>query len=238
VERKLTIVGVAGMVVFLAFSAWFDLSGQRHDTASVQPSVAPTASGSPGGTATPGPGNSVVERNRNERRGPSWSPADVIGKDGQPLTIGKVVPGAFGPVKAGMGIQEAIGTGFIEPDPNRGEACEGSFWKWKGQLASGLDIIVGDDKKVSSLGMSKDGLETVEGISVGNSYGTLKKTYGDRLQGPERMDYGQAGSFLRDGDKWIGFGMDNRPGQLDDDSRIAFIEVTQGHRPGLLRDGC
>jgi hypothetical protein len=52
------------------------------------------------------------------------------------------------------------------------------------------------------------------------------------------MEYGQAGAFLQDGDAWVGFGMDNQPGQLTDASRIAFIEVSRGNRPGLLRDGC
>jgi hypothetical protein len=237
VERKLAVAGVAGMLIFLGFSAWFDISHGPDDTAGLKPVATPTAADQPEGTATDEPESSVVQRNRNERRGPSWSPADVVGKDGKPLTLGNVVPGAFGPVKAGMGIQDAIATGFIEPDPNRGKACEGGFWKWKGDLASGLDIIV-NDKRVSSLGLSKDGLETADGISIGNSYAALKKTYGDRLQGPVRMDYGQAGSFLRDGDNWIGFGMDNEPGKLDDTSHIAFIEVAKGHRPGLLRDGC
>jgi hypothetical protein len=86
--------------------------------------------------------------------------------------------------------------------------------------------------------MSKPGLETAEGISIGNSYAAVDKTYAGRLEGPVRMEYGQAGVFLRDGDKWIGFGFDNEPGKLADDSHVAFIEVTQGARPGLLRDGC
>ena len=36
----------------------------------------------------------------------------------------------------------------------------------------------------------------------------------------------------------FGFGFDNKPGQLSDDSRVVFIEVTRGDRPGLIRDGC
>ena len=236
-ERTFAVLGVAAMVIVLALSAWFDLSGKRADLPSVRPTAAPTETAT-SAAPTPTPKQSVVERNRDERRGPSWSPADLVGADGKPLTLGDAVPGALEPVKAGMSIQDAIATGFIERDPKREEVCEGTHWKWKGQLSQGLDIIVGRDKKVVSLGMSRDGLETPEGISIGNSYGALKKTYGARLQGPERMDYGQAGAFLRDGSNWIGFGMDNEPGRLADTSRIAFIEVTRGNRPGLLRDGC
>jgi len=101
-----------------------------------------------------------------------------------------------------------------------------------------LDVIVDQNQRIAALGMSRAGLETAEGISIGNSFGALVQTYGDRLQGPERMDYGQGGAFVQDGDKWIGFGFDNKPGQLSDDSRVVFIEVTRGNRPGLIRDGC
>ncbi|HUP99270.1 MAG TPA: hypothetical protein VM093_02305 [Aeromicrobium sp.] len=237
-ERRLAVLGIAAMVVILALSAWFDLSGRRDEAPGARPSVAPSAGATATARPTSKPDDAIVKRNRNERRGPSWSPADVVGKDGKPLTLGHAVPGAFEPVEAGVNIQEAMDTGFIEPDRNREQPCPGLRWKWKGQLASGLDVIVDPDKQVVALGMSKDGLETPEGISIGNSYGALKKTYGNRLQGPVRMDYGQAGAFLRDGDRWIGFGMDNEPGRLADSSRIAFIEVTRGTRPGLLRDGC
>jgi hypothetical protein len=225
------------MVIVLALSAWYDLSGHRDSSPSAQPSVTPSAAPTSAGTSTGKPAESVVERNRNERTGPSWSPADVIGEYGKPLTLGDAVPGAFEPVKAGMSIQEAIDTGFIERDPKREEACEGSFWKWKGQLAAGLDVIV-NDKRVVSLGMSKDGLETPEGISIGNSYGAVDATYGDKLEGPVRLDYGNAGVFLRAGTNWIGFAFDNEPGRLADNSRVTFIEVSSGNRPGLLRDGC
>lgn len=237
-ERRLAVLGIAAMVIILGLSAWFDLSGRRHDSPGVSPAATPSPEATSAGNPTKKPAASVVERNRNERRGPSWSPADPVGDDGKPLTLGHVVPGAFEPVEAGMSIQEAINTGFIERDLKRAEGCEGTYWKWKGQLAEGLDIIVGDDKQVSFLGMSKDGLETAEGISIGNSYRALTRTYGDRLSDPVRLDYGNAGAFLRDGNKWIGFAMDNEPGRLADSSRISFIEVSSGTRPGLLRDGC
>jgi hypothetical protein len=232
-ERKEVAIGVAVLLAVVAFSAWHDVS--TRDQKPTVPQATQTVSGKPTSGAPDGDG---VQRNRDERTGPAWSPSDPVGEDGEPLTLGTAVPGAFEPIQAGMGIQAAIDTGFIEPDPDREEVCEGTFWKWKGDLADGFDVIVGEDRQIASLGMSKAGIETAEGISIGNSFGALKETYGDRLQGPERMDYGQAGAFLRDGNNWIGFGMDNEPGRLTDASRIAFIEVTRGERPGLLRDGC
>jgi hypothetical protein len=135
-------------------------------------------------------------------------------------------------------VQEAVDLGYLERDPQREQACEGTFWKWKGQWSQGLDVIVGPNRQIVSLGMTRAGLETPEGISIGNSYAAVDNTYGDRLEGPVRMEYGQAGVFLRDGDNWVGFGFNNEPGRLVDTSRVAFIEVSRGNRPGLIRDGC
>lgn len=238
--RKTAVVLVAGLLAFLAFAAWFDLSGHGVESSGPTPTATATAAPADETDATPSAAGDekTVEANRNERRGPSWSPADLTGKDGKPLTLGHAVPGAFEPIRVGTDIQRAVDDGYMVRDTQREESCEGTFWKWKGQWSGGLDVLVGADKKISSLGMSKDGLETPEGISIGNSYAAVDKTYGDKLEGPVRMDYGQAGVFLRDGDNWIGFGFDNKPGQLADDSRVVFIEVSRGKRPGLIRDGC
>ena len=236
---RTAVVLIVGLLAFLAFAAWFDVSGRDGQSGGPTSAATDAPAGTPPDAApTPAVDAQVVEANRNERQGPSWSPADPAGPDGKPLTLGSAVPGAFTPVRAGANIQQAVDAGYMERDPQREQACEGTFWKWKGQWSQGLDVIVGADRQILSLGMSRAGLETPEGISIGNSFGALVETYGDRLQGPVRMDYGQAGAFLRDGRAWIGFGMDNQPGRLTDDSRIAFIEVSRGTRPGLLRDGC
>ena len=237
--RKSAVVLVIGLLAFLAFAAWFDVTGRGLQSAGEVPTGAATEAPDSTPDATPSAAvDDAVQANRNDRRGPSWSPADLTGKDGKPLALGNAVPGAFEPIRVGTNVQQAVDAGFMERDTRREEACEGTFWKWKGQWAEGLDVLVGRDKRISALGMSKDGLETPEGISIGNSYAAVDKTYGDRLEGPVRMDYGQAGVFLRDGDNWIGFGFDNEPGRLADDSRVAFIEVSRGNRPGLIRDGC
>jgi hypothetical protein len=243
-SRRTAIILVVGLLAFLAFAAWFDISGRDGSlsgsaTTAAAKDAATNAPPAATKRATPPPSdNPVVNRNRNERRGPSWSPADPVGKDGKPLEFGRIVPGAFEPVPAGANVKVAVDAGYMERDPQREQSCEGTFWKWKGQLAQGLDVIVDQNQRIAALGMSRNGLETAEGITIGNSFGALVRTYGDRLQGPVRMDYGQAGAFVQNGDRWIGFGMDNQPGQLSDNSRIAFIEVTRGVRPGLLRDGC
>ncbi|HJR88783.1 MAG TPA: hypothetical protein VJ782_01320 [Aeromicrobium sp.] len=236
-ERRSAVILVAGLLAFLAFAAWFDITGRSGQSNEPAPGAdAPAAT--PDAAPSPLVDEQTIGANRNERQGPAWSPADLEGADGKPLTLGNVIPGAFQPVRAGMDVQEAVDLGYLERDPQREQACEGTFWKWKGQWSQGLDVIVGTDRQIVSLGMARAGLETPEGISVGNTYAAVDNTYGDRLEGPVRMDYGQAGVFLRDGDNWVGFGFDNEPGRLVDTSRVAFIEVSRGNRPGLIRDGC
>jgi len=239
-SRRSAVILVVGLLAFLAFSAWFDLTGQGGQSSGQSPTGSATnAPADAPPVETPSPADDpVVKANRADREGSDWSPKGVVDKDGKPLQFGHAVPGAFEPVPVGEKVQVAVDAGFMERDPKREQSCEGNFWKWKGQLSQGLDVIVGRDQRITAMGMSKPGLETDEGISIGNSYAAVDKTYGDRLEGPIRMDYGQAGVFLREGDKWIGFGFDNKPGQLADDSHVVFIEVTRGARPGLLRDGC
>lgn len=237
-KSKLAITLVV-LAILAGLGFGYFLWGRNATTPTTEPTTGPTST--PTATAAPSDDadQALVQRNRNERRGPSWSPADPTGADGELLTLGKIVPGGFEPVMAGMSIDEAMDTEFIEPDPQRAESCEGTFYKWTGQLSDGMDIIVNDaDKTVALLGMSKGGTETAEGISIGNSYGALKATYGDDLSEPDQMDYGQAGVFLQDGDGWIGFAFAESPTELTDDSRVNFIEVARGDRPGLLRDGC
>ena len=238
-STRAAVILVSGLLAFLAFAAWFDLSGRGPQSAGQSPtgSATDTPADAPK-VETPSPAdNPIVKANRAERQGTAWSPK-AVGNGGTPVKFGHALPGAFEPVTVGAEVQTAIDAGLMERDNKREQSCEGTFWKWKGQLSEGLDVIVGANRQITALGMSRPGLETPEGISIGNSYAAVDRTYGERLEGPVRMDYGQAGVFLRDGDKWIGFGFDNEAGQLTDDSHVAFIEVTRGNRPGLLRDGC
>ena len=182
--------------------------------------------------------SALVQQNHNERTGPSWSPRDLEGPDGELLPLGHVAPGAFGEVKAGEKVDSAVAAGYLEEDTKRAEACEGGpFYRWRDQWSGGMDVIV-HDGVIQSLGLNKDSPETAEGISIGNSYGALKETYGDKLSEPVTMDYGQPGVFLQDGKRWLGFLLDAKPESLNDASRIVFLEVSVGARPGLLRDGC
>lgn len=237
-HRLARILAVAALV---AASAGCDLEDAPWRTPLSPPtttSPSPPAGAEPGVPDAEPTESALVQKNHNERTGPSWSPRDLEGPDGRPLALGNVEPGAFGAVKAGENVKTAVDAGYLEEDTKRAEACEGApFYKWRDQWSGGMDVIV-DDGIIQSLGLNKDSPETAEGISNGNSYGALKATYGDRLSDPVTMDYGQPGVFLHDGNRWLGFLLDTTPEALTDQSRIVFIEASMGARPGLLRDGC
>lgn len=188
--------------------------------------------------ATSSPSESAATvRARADRRGPSWSPADPLDAQGRPLTIGAVVPGGIEPIMVGTPVDDAIATGRIEKDVS-GEVCEGTRFRWAGDLADGFDVQVRPNGTIAALGMFKDGAETAKGVSVGNSWGLLRRAYGEALSDPEAAGYGQTGAFVRQGTRWIGFLFDERPDQLDDSSRISMVEVSDGDKPALMRDGC
>lgn len=181
----------------------------------------------------------LVAKNRAERRGPSWSPADPIGPDGEPLEIGNVFPGTFEPVRVGDNVDKYVAAGYLVADIKRESICDGNYWKWAGQLSEGLDVVANNEGVIGSLGMQRDGLETAEGISIGNTLQALRDTYGKELSEPQANDYGLAGVFLQgNGDGWLGFGFEVAPDKLKPTSRVTFMEVSKGRQPGMLRDGC
>jgi len=239
VKNRLARVAAAAVLVALSSSCSWDSAPWRNPMSpptTTSPSApAGQTSAEPTGEPTE---SALVQKNHNERTGPSWSPQDLEGPDGALLELGNLEPGAFGEVKAGENVTTAVHAGYLEEDTKRAESCDGGpFYKWRGQWSGGMDVIV-NDGIIQSLGLNKDSPETAEGISVGNSYSALKDTYGDALSDPVTMDYGQPGVFLQDGKRWLGFLLDASPSSLDDRSRIVFIEASVGARPGLLRDGC
>jgi hypothetical protein len=197
----------------------------------VRVSVAILIAGAVGGCGPrQGPANPAATNLPTTSVPPSPAPA----KD---VAVGNIVPGGFGPVKTGETLQAALDTGLIERDKRRETICEGASWKWKGRLASSADIVVTDDRVVS-LGLSKNVIKAANGNTVGSSYGAVKKAYGEELSEPSKNDGGQVGVFVSKGDDWIGFLFDTTPEKLADATKVVFIEVSHGNRPGLYRDGC
>lgn len=148
-------------------------------------------------------------------------------------------PGRIGPVLVGMSIDDALATGEIVRDTEREEICGGSqFYRWKDDAAHASMDVMTDETSVVSLGVSRGSHPTDQDIRVGDSLFDLREAYGAKLSDPAEAGYGQTGVVLGDGDRWIGFLFDEAPADLDESSRITFIEVTEGEAPGLMRDGC
>lgn len=223
------VVGVAG--------------GVAAQTLNGRPSGTPTRDASPQTTTStaPQPGaeqvSGLVRSNRSERQGPSWSPADPEGPDGKPLVLGNIVPAAVEPVRVGDPVEKYVRAGLVVEDLARESSCEGKHYRWAGQWAEGMDLLVDPQGRVSSIGVTREGPETPEGIAIGNSFRALMATYDSEVQFRE-SDYGQAGAFVRGNGGWIGFGFDVPRAKLTGDSRITFIEVSKGRKPGMIRDGC
>ena len=155
----------------------------------------------------------------------------------EPVLAGPLRPGAVDPVRAGMTIREAIATGYIEPDKERGEACEDDFYRWRDPNKDGLDLLT-TGEVIVAIGIRSSRYRTEDGIGVGSRLSEVKEAYPTGRTEIE-SDYGQAGVLVRVDDAWLGllFG-EVTPDQLDDSSMVTFAEVSVGDRPGMIRDGC
>lgn len=154
--------------------------------------------------------------------------------------LGYAEPGAFGVVTIGMTTDQARATGFIEPDAERGDVCDSpaGWWKWRGELSEGLDVYADDRGRIVTMADRKGGIETREGIAVGNSLGAVNDTYGAVVSPAQEAGYNQSGVFIERDGKWLGFLFDASYSEVNESSRVTMIEVTEGHRPELMRDGC
>lgn len=180
-----------------------------------------------------------VALNRAERVGLAWSPADPIGPDGQPLDLRYVVPGAFGPIRAGDNVKEHVATGHLEADVQRNIDCNGEFWKWPGELSEGLEVSNDVNGVIHTLAMTKPGLETPEGISIGNSIQALRDTYGERLATPFADIDGRAVALLQGNEGgWLGFGFAVGVSDLKPTSPVIQIKATKGSPPPFGGGGC
>ncbi len=147
-----------------------------------------------------------------------------------------VAPGKVGDVKAGMTKEEALATGFFDADVDGVEGCTFAL-QWKKQF-EGVDVLTREDGSIGSLGVTKGGPRTVEGIGVGSTLAEVKAAYLE-LSDVKAAGFDQAGVFHTVGDDHIGFLFgEATPATITDSSKVSFIEVTSGKLPELMRSGC
>ncbi len=150
-----------------------------------------------------------------------------------------IKPGAVGPVTVGMSSEEALATGLIGPGPtDLGEGCIRPLLAWKAPYANALDVQSLESGKVVSLGVSKKGPATSNGLGIGSTFAEVQAALGGAKA--EQAGYGQAGLFEYDSasESWVGFLFGEARGDVKADAKVSFIEVTQGAKPALIRDGC
>jgi len=150
-----------------------------------------------------------------------------------------ISPGRIGAIAIGMTSQQALATGLIVRDTERENICDGTFYRWKSDQAhAALDLFTDNAGKVVSMGVSRGTYPTDHDIRIGDRLSTVREAYGTSVSAPEEAGYGQSGVFVQDGDRWLGLLFDQAPAQVDETSRVTFMEVTRGDKPGLMRDGC
>ena len=154
-----------------------------------------------------------------------------------------IAPGRFDTVRIGDSLESAAESGYFALDVKTASCGTRAIWPTKPWRKS-IDVYQGYDEEtagtVGTIGVFGDGISTKEGIGVGATLADLEEAYGDRLLGPRKNDYDQWGYFIRTNRRWLGFSMDASAadGRPTTDAEVAFIEITKGRRPGLLRDGC
>lgn len=152
-----------------------------------------------------------------------------------------VAPGRLDTVRIGDSLKSAAATDYF--DLNVRTSCgRRDIWTTK-PWRRYLDIYPGHGRTegtVSSIGVFKAGIATTKGIDVGDTLGDLRIAYGDKLTGPRENAYGVWGYFVKSHKRWIGFNLDAlaSDGPAPSTSKINFMELSKGRKPGLLRDGC
>ena len=168
----------------------------------------------------------------------SASPTAIASGEPVPKKL-DIAPGRIGTVKVGMTKAEAAATGYFDTDVEVGaDVCEHvEPLKWKKFYEDQVDVITTEAGSIVSMGVRKD-LKTDNGITIGSTLGEVNDAYGDSISPAQEAGYDQAGVFVTDGDKWLGFLVDETWNDVTPSSKVTFIEVTKGSKPDLMRDGC
>ncbi len=150
-----------------------------------------------------------------------------------------VIPGAVGPVRAGMSKADALETGYFVADvPAPADGCPVRPLSWKDEYVNTYDVQTLGNGEISSIGIFGDGVLTDQGVGVGSTYDEVSAAYPEETL--VEAGYLQAGIRTYDTQNggWVGFLFDTSTDEIKGSDEVTFMEVTQGGEPSLMRDGC
>lgn len=196
-----------------------------------------TACGSSDGTTNDAKPNASVSSPAQETPSTAETPAASTTPDSpEDLTL---APGAAGPVRVGMSKAEVAATGLFEKDTATGvEGCPVHELAWAKPFSDTFDVQALKNGEVASIGVHKAGPATASGLGVGSTLAeVLTANAGAKAV---EAGYGQTGVLVRDAatNGWIGFLFDAELSDVKNTDTVSFIELTEGEKPSLMRDGC
>lgn len=148
-----------------------------------------------------------------------------------------LTPGAVGAVTVGMSKAELAATRLFEVVPAAAEGCNPAL-NWVAPYAGTFDVQVKPNGELASIGVRKSGPTTESGLGVGSTLAEVLAEY----PGAKAVEagYGQTGVLVKDsaGTGWIGFLFDAALEDVENTDQVSFIELTEGEKPSLMRDGC
>jgi hypothetical protein len=147
--------------------------------------------------------------------------------------------GTAGPITVGMTKTEAAATGLFATDVASGvDGCKVHELAWTKPFDGTFDVQALRDGTVASIGVHKAGPKTDDGVGVGSSYADVLAAH----PGAKAVEagYGQTGVLVHDDatDGWIGYLFNAQVQSIADNDTVTFIELTNGEKPSLMRDGC
>jgi hypothetical protein len=151
----------------------------------------------------------------------------------------ELAPGKAGPVAAGMSKADAIATGLFDADlPAPVEGCPGIPLAWKAPFGATFDVQARGNGEIASIGVLKAGPKTASGLGIGSTYAEVLAAVKDGVA--IEAGYDQSGVLDSDAETggWIGYLFHAPVKDLEPGDKVAFIEITKGAQPGLMRDGC
>jgi hypothetical protein len=169
------------------------------------------------------------------------TPAPTHATSATPPTVDQLVvaPGKISAAEVGMTQAQAAATGLFDSDVETGDdGCQAVVpLRWKKAYGTVVDVATDKSKTITSLGILGAGPKTAEGIGLGSTLAEVRSAY-PGLSPVGDAGYDQSGAYVSSGTHWLGFLFNEKPKAAIDSSKVTFMEVTEGKKPALMRDGC